>query len=69
MTSWSCGKNGLIKKIRSTSKFMASQPSLQAIAIHKFPSTSQSKGNQTGKFGQLIQYNKRNTFLQKLCRK
>ena len=48
---------------------MASQPSLQAIAIHKFPSTSQSKGNQTGKFGQLIQYNKRNTFLQKLCRK
>ena len=48
---------------------MAPQPSLQTIAIQKFPSTSQSKGNQTVKFGQLIQYNKRNTFLQKLCRK
>ena len=51
------------------SKFMTSQPGLQTIAIHILPNISQSKGNQTIKFGQLIQYNKRNIFLQKLCRK
>ena len=48
---------------------MASQPPLQAIAIHILPNISQSKSNQTMKFGQLIEYNKRNIFLQKLCRK
>ena len=48
---------------------MTSQPSLQTIAIHILPNISQSKGNQTMKFGQLIEYNKRNIFLQKLCRK
>ena len=48
---------------------MMSQPGLQAIAIHILPNISQSKGNQTMKFGQLIEYNKRNIFLQKLCRK
>ena len=31
--------------------------------------TWQSKGNQTMKFSQLIEYNKRNNFLQKLCGK
>ena len=59
----------LIRKIRLTSKFMMSQPGLQTIAIHILPNISQSKGNQTMKFGQLIEYNKRNIFLQKLCRK
>ena len=68
-TFWSCRKNGLIRKIRLTSKFMTSQPGLQAIAIHILPNISQSKGNQAMKFGQLIEYNKRNIFLQKLCRK
>ena len=48
---------------------MTSQPGLQTIAIHILPNISQSKGNQTMKFGQLIEYNKRNIFLQKLCRK
>ena len=62
-------KNGLIRKIRLTSKFITSQPDLQTIAIHILPNISQSKGNQTMKFGQLIEYNKRNIFLQKLCRK
>ena len=33
------------------------------------PNISQSKDNQAMKFGQLIEYNKRNSFLQKLCRK
>ena len=46
---------------------MTSQPGLQAIAVHILPNISQSKGNQTIKFGQLIEYNKRNMFFQKLC--
>ena len=52
-----------------TSKFMKSQPGLAPIAIHILPNISPNKGNQTIKFGQLIEYNKRNIFLQKLCRK
>ena len=62
-----CIKNGLIRKIRLTSKFMTSQPGSQTIAIHIFSDISQSKGNQTMRFGQLIEYNKRNIFLEKLC--
>ena len=48
---------------------MMSQPGLQTIAIHILPNISQRKGNQTKKFGQLIEYNKINIFLQKLCGK
>ena len=48
---------------------MTSQPGLQTIAMHILPNISQSKGNQTMKFGQFIEYNKRNIFLQKLCQK
>ena len=44
---------------------MTSQPGLQRIAIHILPNISQDKGNQTMKFGQLVEYNKRNNFLQK----
>ena len=46
---------------------MTSQPGLQTIAI--LPNISQSKGNQTMAFGQLIEYNKGNNFLQILCGK
>ena len=63
------GKNGLIRKLRLTSKFMTSQPGLQAIAIHILPNISQSKGDQTMRFGQLIEYNKGNILLPKLCGK
>ena len=35
------------------------------IAIHTLPNISRIKGNQTMKFGQLIQYDMRNTFLEK----
>ena len=35
-----------------------SQPGLQTIAIHILPYISESKGNQTMKFGQLIEYNR-----------
>ena len=50
------------------SNFMTSQPGLQTIAIEILPNISQSEGNQTMKSGQLIEYNKRNYFLQ-TCRK
>ena len=42
---------------------MTSQPGLQRIAIQILCNISQCKGNQTMKFGQLIDYNKRNIFL------
>ena len=42
---------------------------LLTIAIHILPNISESKRNQTMKLGQLIEYNKRNIFLQKLCGK
>ena len=60
-------QNGLIRKIRLTSEFMMSQPGLQTIAIHILLNISQSKGKQAMKFGQLIESNKTNIFLQKLC--
>ena len=43
---------------------MTSHRRLRTIAIHILANISQSKGNQTMKFGQLIEYNKRNIFLQ-----
>ena len=63
MTFWSPRKSSLIRKIRLTSKLMTSQPGLQTIAIHILPNISQSKSNQAMKFGQLIEYKKRNNFL------
>ena len=48
---------------------MTSQPGLHTIAIHILPDISQTKCNQTTKFGQLREYSKRNIFLQKLCGK
>ena len=48
---------------------MTSQPGLQTIAIHILPNISQRKGNQTMKFGQSIEYNKKNISLQKLYKK
>ena len=41
---------------------MTSQPGLQTTAIQIMANISQSKGNQSMKFGQLIEYNKRNIF-------
>ena len=43
-------------------KFMTSQPGLQTIVIHVLANISRSKGNQTMKFGQLVDYNMRNNF-------
>ena len=46
---------------------MTSQSGLQTVAIHILSNISQGKDNQTMKLGQLIEYNKTNIFLQKLC--
>ena len=42
---------------------MTSQPGNETIAMHRLPNISKSKGNQTMKFGQLIEYNTRNISL------
>ena len=42
---------------------MTSQVGLQTIARHILSNISESRGNQTMKFGQLIKYNKRNIFI------
>ena len=44
---------------------MRSQPDQQTIAIHILPNISRNKGNQAMKFGQLIEYNMRNIFVEK----
>ena len=41
---------------------MTSQTGLETIAIHILSNISQSKGDQSMKFGQLIEYNKRNIY-------
>ena len=48
---------------------MMSQPGKQTIAIHILPNISRSEGNQTIKFGQLIEYNMRNIFSEKIIHK
>ena len=44
---------------------MTSQPGKQTIAIHLLSNISRSKGNQTIKVGQLIEYKMRNIFIDK----
>ena len=44
---------------------MTSQTGKQTIAIHMFLNISRSKGNQTMKFGQSIEYNMRSIFPEK----
>ena len=48
-------------------KFMTSQTGKQITTTHILSNISRSKDTQTVKFGQLIEYNVRNIFLQKLC--
>ena len=54
----------MIRKIRLNLKFVTSQPEKQTLAIHTVPNISRSKGNQTLKFGQLIEHNIRINFLE-----
>ena len=46
---------------------MTSQPGQQTTTLHILSNILRSKGNQTVKFGQLIEYNNKNIFLQMLC--
>ena len=55
----------MIIKIKVISNFMASQPGYQTILIHILPNILRSKGNQAVKFGQLMECNIRNIFLEK----
>ena len=48
---------------------MISQPGYQAIVMHILPNILRSKGNQTMEFGQSIEYNVRNIFIEKSCTK
>ena len=44
---------------------MTSKSEKQTTGIHIMPNISRSKGNQTMRFGQLIEYNMRNIFFEK----
>ena len=63
------GLFGYVEKARRRrkliSKFMTSQPGYQAITVHILPNILRSRGNQTIKFVQLIEYNMRNIFPEK----
>ena len=48
---------------------MTSQPGKQTVAIDILPNISRSKGQPDNEFGQLIEYNEKNIFHQKLYRK
>ena len=54
-----CRKNGYIRKIWLTSKFLISQSGKQNIAMHILPDVSQNKSNKTMKFGQHIEYKRK----------
>ena len=57
-------KIGLKRKPRLISKFLTSQTGQQIIEMHVLSNISRSKGNQTMKFGQVLEYNKANIFLE-----
>ena len=50
-------------------KFLTSQPGQETISIHILPNISRGKGEQVIKFGQVIENNKTNIFLQKSWKK
>ena len=58
-------KNGLIRKIRLVLKFMTSQRGYQNNCNAHIANIPRSKGSQTMKSGQLIEYNLRNIFVEK----
>ena len=50
-------------------KFLTAQPGQQTISIHILSNIPRSKGKETMKFGQLIEYNMWNIFVEKLYTK
>ena len=63
LTFWWCRKTVWLERL--ISKFVTSQPETPIISIHILPNISRSKGNQTIKFNQLIEYYRRNILLEK----
>ena len=59
-------KNAFYFNLKALFVLMESQRGLQTIAKHILCNISRRKDNQTIKFGQLIEYNKRTIFLQKV---
>ena len=57
-------ENGLMKKLKLTLNFMASQTVKQIITLHILPNISRNKVNQAMKFVQFIEFNMRNIFLE-----
>ena len=57
-------KNDLIRKVKLISKFTTSQPGIERVTLHILLNISSIKGNQKMRFGQIIEYIKRNIFLQ-----
>ena len=55
----------MIRKLRLISRFITSHIGQHIITILKLFNISRSKGNQTMKFGQLIEYKMRKNFLEK----
>ena len=66
LTFWFMLENDLTRKLKLISKLMTSQSVKQTITIHIFPNISRIKSNPTMKLDQLIEYNMRNIFLEKL---
>ena len=66
LTFWSCRKNRLIRK---TNFKIYDVTTWLTITINILSNILQSKGNETIEFGQLIEYDKTNIFLQISCRK
>ena len=62
-------ENGLTRDLRLISEFMTPQTRQQTITIHILLIISRSKGNQTMKFGQLIEYKMKNIFLLTILQK
>ena len=58
-------KNGLIRKIRVSFEIYDVTTWLTNNLMHILPNISRSKANETMKFGQLIEYNLRNIFVEK----
>ena len=58
-------KNGLIRKLWLISKFVTSQTGQKIITIYILRNILRRKSNQTKKFGQLLEYNIKNIFLEK----
>ena len=64
-----CVEKRLDKKAKVNFKIVTLQTGQQIITIHILLNISRSKGNQTMKFGQLIEYNVRMIFLEKFYTK